>query len=361
MAATTETPAAGAGAPSRLPGGEPVAAALAELRAGRMVLLRQAEDRLGADLVVAAERITPEAVNFMAKEGRGLVRIALTPDRCDELGLRMQGPHGAFTVSIEARHGVTTGISAADRARTIEVAADPASTAADLVRPGHVFPLRAAAGGTLDRVGPAEAAVDLARLAGLEPAGALCEVLDGDGMVAEPSTLAAFAGRHGLVQVHIEDVANHRRGAVEPLAATDTRDAVCGFTPHPYRSAAGAVHVALVRGDVAGLDGVPVHVHRECLAATVFASRRCGCARRLERALFSINALGAGVVVYLRTADGAVGHHRAPDPVDYATAARILEHRGVRSVRVVEDGHCAARALEAAGMPLGRAGGGRTA
>ncbi len=275
--------------------------ALEDMRAGKMVVVCDDEDRENeGDLTLAAQFATPEAVNFMAKEGRGIVCLALTPERCDELGLNLMAAKNetpyqtAFTVSVEARTGVTTGVSAADRARTIQVTADPNTGPGDIVQPGHLFPLKAKPGGVLERVGQTEAAVDLARLAGLNPAGVICEVMNDDGTMARVPDLVDYCSRHGLKMITVADLVEYRRRhdklverVVEAQMPTDFGD----FNVVGFRTTIDDKHhVAMVKGVVSGEEDVLVRVHSECLtgdvstrsAATAASSSRtpCGGSRR---------------------------------------------------------------------------------
>jgi len=292
--------------------------AIEEIRAGRFVVVCDDEDRENeGDLTIAAQFVTPEAVNFMAMHGRGLICLCLTPERCDELGLRQmtdlnQTPYGtAFTVSIEAREGVSTGISAHDRAHTIQVAIDPSSTPRDLVQPGHVFPLRARAGGVLQRSGQTEAAVDLARLAGLVPAGVVCEVMNDDGTMARVPDLVPYCERHGLKLVTVADLIEYRRRTeklAERVASVSLPTDFGDFRAIAYREPlTGKHHVALVKGDVEGAEDVLVRVHSECLTGDVFHSRRCDCGEQLEHALARIEQEGRGVVLYLSQEGRGIG------------------------------------------------------
>src|SRR6201996_7396350 len=239
--------------------------AIEQIRQGKMVVVCDDEDRENeGDLTMAAQFVTPEAINFMAKEGRGLICLSLTPERCDEMGLDLMAAKNEssfetpFTVSIEARNGVTTGISAADRAHTIQVAIDPSSSPRELVQPGHVFPLKARPGGVLERVGQTEAAVDLARLAGLNPAGVICEVMNDDGTMARVSDLVGYCAEHGLKMITVADLVAYRRRTeklVERVVDTRLPTAFGDFTAFGYRALLdGKHHVALVKGDVAGRD-----------------------------------------------------------------------------------------------------------
>src|SRR5215210_5057218 len=277
--------------------------AMEDIRAGKFVVVVDAPDRENeGDLTIAAEHITPAAINFMATHARGLICLCLTEERCDELGLRPmtynnQTPfETAFTVAIEAREGVTTGISAADRARTIQVAIDPTSSPRDLVQPGHVFPLKAKAGGVLERTGQTEAAVDLARLAGLNPAGVVCEIMNDDGTMARVSDLVPYCEKHGLKLVTVEDLIEYRRRTeklVERMTAVRLPTAYGDFSAVAFRETlTGKNHVALVKGEVAGQEDVLVRVHSECLTGDVFHSLRCDCGEQLDLALQRIEAEG---------------------------------------------------------------------
>jgi 3,4-dihydroxy 2-butanone 4-phosphate synthase/GTP cyclohydrolase II len=292
--------------------------AIEDVRAGRMVVVCDAEDRENeGDLTLAAQFATPDAINFMAKEARGLICLALTPERCDELGLDLmaaknESPYEtAFTVSVEAREGVTTGISAGDRAHTIQVAVDPRTRPRDLVQPGHVFPLKAKPGGVLERTGQTEAAVDLARLAGLTPAGVICEIMNDDGTMARVPDLVEYCSRHGLRMITVADLIAYRRRheklverVVETRLPTDFGD----FQAVGFRSLVdGKHHIAMVKGDVEGADEVLVRVHSECLTGDVFHSQRCDCGLQLETALARIEAEGTGVLLYLAQEGRGIG------------------------------------------------------
>src|SRR6201990_144640 len=273
--------------------------AIEDIRQGKMVVVVDDEDRENeGDLTIAAQFVTPDAINFMAKHARGLICLALTPDRCDEMGLDLMAAkkesafETACTVSVEARDGVTTGISAADRAHTIQVAIDPESAPRDLVQPGHIFPLKAKPGGVLERTGQTEAAVDLARLAGLNPAGVICEIMNDDGTMARVPDLVRYWARHGLKMITVADLIAYRRKhdrLVERVVDTRLPTAFGEFTAIGYRSLVdGKHHVALVKGDVAGEPDVLVRVHSECLTGDVFHSLRCDCGEQLESALSMI-------------------------------------------------------------------------
>jgi len=363
-----------------------IEAALEDIRAGRMVVVCDDEDRENeGDLTMAAQFATPEAVNFMAKEGRGLICLALTPERCDELGLDLMAAKNespfetAFTVSIEARDGVTTGISAADRARTIQVAIDPDAAPRDLVQPGHVFPLKAKPGGVLERTGQTEAAVDLARLAGLNASGVICEVMNDDGTMARVSDLVGYCERHGLKMITVADLIAYRRRhdrLVERVVATRLPTAFGDFTAVGYRSLVdGKHHVALVKGEVAGLADVLVRVHSECLTGDVFHSLRCDCGEQLESALAMIEREGRGVLLYLAQEGRGIGllnklkaynlQDRGLDTVDanlelglpvdlrdYGIGAQILVDLGLSSIRILTNNPKKIRGLEGYGLSV---------
>jgi 3,4-dihydroxy 2-butanone 4-phosphate synthase / GTP cyclohydrolase II len=292
--------------------------AIQDIRDGKFVVVVDAADRENeGDLTIAGQFATPEAINFMATHARGLICLCLTPERCDELELRPMAENNqaplqtAFTVSIEAREGVTTGISAADRSATIQTAIDPSRGPGDLVQPGHIFPLRARPGGVLERTGQTEAAVDLARLAGLIPAGVVCEVMNEDGTMARVPDLAEFCERHEIKMITVADLIEYRRRTeklVERTVSVRLPTAYGDFNAIAFREKlTGKTHVALVKGEVAGAEDVLVRVHSECLTGDVFHSLRCDCGEQLEQALSQIGAEERGVLLYMAQEGRGIG------------------------------------------------------
>jgi 3,4-dihydroxy 2-butanone 4-phosphate synthase/GTP cyclohydrolase II len=360
--------------------------ALEDVRQGKFVVVVDAADRENeGDLTIAAQFATPEAVNFMATHGRGLICLCLTDERCDELALeqmtdRNETPFGtAFTVSIEAREGVSTGISAQDRARTIQVAIDPSKGPEDLVQPGHVFPLRARAGGVLQRAGQTEAAVDLARLAGLNPAGVVCEVMKDDGTMARVPDLVEYCARHNLKMITVEDLIEYRRRTeklVERMTSVRLPTAYGDFTAIAFREKlTGKHHVALVKGRVEGEEDVLVRVHSECLTGDVFHSLRCDCGEQLEQALARIGSEERGVVLYMAQEGRGIGLLNklkayelqengmdtveanlelgfAPDMREYGIGNQILADLGLSTIRILTNNPKKITGIEGFGLTV---------
>jgi len=362
--------------------------AIEDVRAGRIVIVVDDADRENeGDFVMAAEKVTPEAVNFMATHGRGIICMPVVAFRLDELQIPLmvsRNPQGhretAFAISIDARSGTTTGTSAHDRAATVKAVCDPATIPEDIQMPGHVFPLRAQDGGVLKRAGHTEAAVDLARLAGLFPAGVICEIMHPDGTMARLPQLVRVAAHHSLKVISIADLIRYRREReqlVRRVAEAGIPTERGGFRAFAYESKVDArVHVALVKGEIGDGERILVRLHSECLTGDVFGSVRCDCGEQLRHALDAIAGEGRGVLLYMRGHEGrAIGLKDklrayqlqeqgldtveaneelgfAADPRDYGIGAQILVDLGVRSMRLLTNNPAKRAGLEGYGLSI---------
>ncbi len=363
-----------------------IADAIEDIKSGKIIIVCDDEDRENeGDLTMAAQFATPEAINFMAKYGRGLICMTLTPEKCIELDLPQMVQNNeatfstAFTVSVEARHGVTTGISAADRAHTIQTAIKPGAKPSDLVQPGHVFPLRAKPGGVLERTGQTEAGVDLARLAGLEPAGVICEIMNEDGTMSRVPDLIPFCKKHNLKMVTVADLIKYRRKnekLVQRVADARLPTRFGDFRAIGYRSLLdNEEHVALVKGDVDGAENVLIRVHSECLTGDVFGSMRCDCGEQLYHAMRMIEEEGKGVILYMSQEGRGIGilnklrayelQEQGMDTVqaneelgfpadlrDYGIGAQILVDLGLTTIRQMTNNPKKIKGLEGFGLKI---------